>query len=503
MQKRLISLLLVIALLLGAGIMTAFAQEGRTIRMLVGTQSFDMNTNYVGVLLEEITGYKVQYDYYADDNQLAMEIASGTDYDLISVSPNMYQTLLAQGALKNLNAAIEAHPSVKDAIYPLGWTYCTAADGGIYGVPNVDDAVYVGGIGYRTDIFKEHGYQEPATVQEFYDLLAAIKKDTGLIPLTGRNAVEAVIASGFGLSYDFVVDPESDKIVSWLRDPGMKEYLAWMNKVYTEGLIDVDWPVNASDKINEKISSNQAVMTFAAHWSTLNWVNALVDSGHKDAYFKTIVPLEDAQGKRHIAVSNGISRVFVVPVTASDEDAVYTMGMIASRLEPENYWTFNDGIEGEHYTKGEDGIPVPILPKFNDDMNQGSQYQIGRNQYEHPITWMARVHKTQVQWDTFYDSNSKAAAFGFEGRPLTFARFPEYTEYYAALGTLCNDYFMQVIAGTESLDGYDDFVKEWESAGGLALEEAATAWYHENPDLVNAARESTSPYNAIFGYDIK
>ncbi|HPA60717.1 MAG TPA: hypothetical protein PLO90_04495 [Clostridia bacterium] len=118
MLKRLVSLLL--ALALGAGMMAAFAEEGKTIRMLVGTQSFDMNTNYVGVLLEEITGYKVQYDYYADDNQLAMEIASGTDYDLISVSPNMYQTLLAQGALKNLNAAIEAYPAVRDAIYPLG-----------------------------------------------------------------------------------------------------------------------------------------------------------------------------------------------------------------------------------------------------------------------------------------------------------------------------------------------------------------------------------------------
>jgi hypothetical protein len=46
-------------------------------------------------------------------------------------------------------------------------------------------------------------------------------------------------------------------------------------------------------------------------------------------------------------------------------------------------------------------------------------------------------------------------------------------------------------------------VKEWEEAGGLALEEAATAWYHANPELVNAARESTSPYNAIFGYEIK
>lgn len=502
MNKRLISLLLAVALLLGLGAVPALAAEGRVIKMLLTNEPFDMNTNYVGQLLEETTGYKVQYDYYADNNQLAVEIASGTEYDLIAVSPHMYQTLLAQGALKNLNAALDANPGVREAISPLGWTYCTGEDG-IYGVPNVDDAVYVGGIGYRTDIFAQHGYQEPNTVQEFYDLLVAIKKDTGLIPLTGQSAVEAVIASGFGLSYDFIVDPETDRIISWLRLPGMKEYLAWMNKAYTEGLIDVDWPVNTGDTINEKISSNKAVMTFAAHWSTLNWVNALVDSGHKDAYFKSIVPLEDAQGKRHIAVSNGVSRVFVVPVTASDDSANYTMAMIASRLKAENYWTFNDGIEGTHYTKDASGIPTPILPKFNDDMGRGSNYQIGRNQYEHPITWMARVHKTQVQWDTFYDANSKAAAFGFEGRPLTFAGFPEYTEYSSALSTLCNDFFLQVIAGTESLDGYDAFVQEWEGAGGLALEEAATAWYHEHPELVNAARESYSPYNKIFGYDIK
>ena len=59
-----------------------------------------------------------------------------------------------------------------------------------------------------------------------------------------------------------------------------------------------------------------------------------------------------------------------------------------------------------------------------------------------------------------------------------------------------------MIAGTESLDSYDDFVAEWEAAGGKALEEAATAWYRENPELVEAARESTSPYNEIFGYTI-
>lgn len=189
--KRPLSILLALTLLLSLSLPFASAEEeGRTIKMLLNTKSFDMNTDYVATTLEEITGYHVQYDYYSDDNQLAMEVASGTDYDLIYTTPTMYQTLLSQGALKDLSPILEQYPDVKEAISDLGWTYVTHEDG-IYGIPNVDDAVYVGGIAYRTDIFEEYGYTEPATIDEFYDLLVSIKEDTGLIPLTGRSAVEA------------------------------------------------------------------------------------------------------------------------------------------------------------------------------------------------------------------------------------------------------------------------------------------------------------------------
>ncbi len=501
MTKRIVSLLMALVMVLS---LSSFAcAEEDVIKQLLSSQSFDMNTNYVGKLLEEATGYKVQYDYYSDSNQLALEMASGTSYDIVTMNPSMYQTLLAQGALKDISGLLENFPGIREAISDLGWTYVTADDGAIYGIPQVDDAVYSGGIGYRTDIFAEHGYAEANTPEEFYNLLVAIKNDTGLIPLTGNGGWQAEIASGFGLSYDFVIDEETDTVISKLRQPGMKEYLVYMNKLYSEGLIDPDWPVNTGDNINEKMGSGKAVMTYAAHWSTLNWVNALVDSGDADAYFKTIVPLADANGERHIAVSNGVSTLHVIPVTASDEDAMKTLAMVESRLNEETYWLFNDGIEGTHYTKDEAGLPLPILPIFNEDMGNGHTFQIGRNQYAHPITWMARVHKTQVQWDTFYDSNSKAAAFGFEGNPMTFAQFPEYTEYSSALSTMVNDYCLQVIAGTESIDSYDDFVAEWEAAGGLELEEAATAWYKANPGLVEAARNSTSPYNEVFGYTIK
>ena len=504
MSKRLLSLALALIMVLSMALVSAHAEEDRVITILLNAQAVDLNENIVAGWLEEKTGFKVHYEYYANNEALALAVANGTDADLVFMNAAMYQTLQPRGAAKDISKFLADFPQITEKIHANGWKYVTDENGAVWGIPSVDDAVYTGGTVYRTDIFEEYGFQEPDTVEEFYQLLKDIKEKTGLIPLTGLDAVQPVIASGFGISYNLVLDKETDSIKSYLRNPGMKEYLAFMHQLYEEGLIDPDWPVNKQDTVNQKISSNQAVMTMGYHWSTLNWVNALVETGFEKAYFKTIIPLKDSEGKRHTTVSNSVSNVYIVPATAKDEDVPYVLSMIASRLDDDTYWMFNDGIEGIHYTKNEEGIPEPIMPIFGEDMMYGDKFQIGRNQFVHPFSWMARVHKTQVQYDTFYDANSKAAKDGFEGSVLAFASFPAYSEYNAALNTLCNDYFMTIIAGTETLeDSWDDFVAEWEASGGLELEEQATEWYHNNPDLVAAGQSSYSPYASVFGYEIK
>lgn len=497
-MKKLVSLLM--ALMMIVSCTAAFADEAKVIKQLTYNQSYDMNEDYVAKLLEEATGYKVEYHYWTDEQQLALEVSSNTDYDIISVSTGMFQTLRSQGALKNIAPLLEQYPEMKEAIAAVGWQYVSGDDGGIYGIPRITDPVYNTSIGYRTDIFAQYGYEEPNTIEELRTLLEKIKADTGLIPLTGKSPFIPVIASAYGLTNEYELDEETGKLVSYLRMPGMKDYLAWMRDAYAAGLIDPDLPINSTSSVKEKMCAGNAVMTQVGHSNTLDYVNALVAAGYTDAYFKCIIPLEDANGTRHIGCSNGVSRVDIIPVTASDEEALYTLGMVASRLTEENYWLFNDGIEGTHYYFDEEGYPIPNLPIFNDDMGHGDVFQIGRNQYVHPISWMARVHKSQVQWDTFYDSNSKAAAYPFKGNPLTYISSDVYTEYSTALKTLCEDFFLQVICGTRSLDEYDAFVAEWEAAGGLEIEAAINEWYQANPDLVAAGYKSISPYAEIFGY---
>ena len=500
-MKRIIALVLALALCLTATMALAeTTDKSKVIKLLQTSKAMDRNTDYVAGLLEEITGYKCQYDVYSDDNQLALEVASGTEYDLIQLNATMFQTLLSQGALKDLTPALEAYPSVVEAIYAPCIQYASK-DGGVYAIVSADDAVYNNNnMLYRTDIFEKYGYTEPKNIDELYALLTAIKNDTGLIPLTARSVWIQVIASGFGLSYDLVIDEESSSIKSYLYQDGLKEYLAFMNKCYEEGLIDVDLPVNDTTTVNEKMASGLAVMAIGGHGNTHSWLTALRDNGVPEAGFNTIIELEDSTGKRRIATSNKPQNIFAIPATASDEDAIYTMGMIASRLDYDNYWIYNVGYEGTHYTKTEDGVPHPIQPAFSDCFTQAHEFQIGRNQYAHPVSWMCRVQKTDDQWHTFYESNTKAAAYPFEGNPLSFASFDAYAQYSSALDTLCKDYFMQVIAGAEDIDTYDDFVAEWEASGGIELMEGATEWYKANPELAEAGRSSVSPYAELFGF---
>ena len=91
MTKRILSILLALAILvMGACVSAEEVDKSKTIKILDGSKSYDMNADYVAKLLEDKTGYHVEYEYYSDDNQLAMEVASGTEFNLIGLGTNMY-----------------------------------------------------------------------------------------------------------------------------------------------------------------------------------------------------------------------------------------------------------------------------------------------------------------------------------------------------------------------------------------------------------------------------
>lgn len=473
--------------------------EKPTLKWLSYYASFDPNSEYVAKLLEDLTGYKVEYHLLPGENaeqRLSLEISSGTKYDVLKLTSSQYAMLAGQGALLPLNTYLDENPGIKENTDPKGWYTVTQEDGNIYGVPEVGMLQISNALGFRKDIFDKNNLSIPNTVDEFYQLLKDIKEKTGKIPLTGNQAIQPTISSGFGFN-NYTFEVNNNKVQSYLRNPGVKEYLAFMHKLYSEGLIDADWPVNKGENIDQKMSTGEAIMAQMPWSSTPGWTRALREN-LPEAKFESILPLTDAKNVKHINPTAGsaIGSVIAIPKSA-EKNAAYVIDMVEKRLEKETYWKFNAGEEGVHYNL-KDGVPIPIQPKYKEDMTNGNYFQTSVNFFEHPTTWMSRVAKDELLYEAWHDMNTKALDHKFMNDPFFFSSFPEYDKYNAVLAQKANDYFQQVIAGTQSVDSYDEFLKSWEQAGGLEYEAGAQKWYDSNADIIKMGLEAEAAYKDIF-----
>ncbi|MDR0561456.1 MAG: extracellular solute-binding protein [Spirochaetaceae bacterium] len=110
----------------------------------------------------------------------------------------------------------------------------------------------------RKDWLDKLGLPLPATTQEFYQAMAAFKKnDPGGV---GRDRVIPMVSNknarwNFGNLLESFIDPNitiKDEWVNTVADrsyllPGYKEGVRFLNKMYNEGLIDPDFPLYTSD----------------------------------------------------------------------------------------------------------------------------------------------------------------------------------------------------------------------------------------------------------------
>ena len=152
--------------------------------------------------MEELTGYKVEYYLLPAENaeqRLSLEISSGNHYDVLKLSYANYAMLAGQGDLLPINGYLEEHPGIYQNTDEKGWYSVTQTNGDILGVPEVGLVQLSQALGFRKDLFDQYGWELPETIDDFYQLLVDIKTDTGKIPLTGNQAIQATIFSGFAL----------------------------------------------------------------------------------------------------------------------------------------------------------------------------------------------------------------------------------------------------------------------------------------------------------------
>ncbi|MFD0960436.1 extracellular solute-binding protein [Paenibacillus chungangensis] len=453
-----------------------------TLRQLQPFNHFDPNNDYVAKFLEEKTGYKVKYDMLPEEmfnEKLNLLMANKEPYDFMKLGKDQFYNLVEAGALEPLDELLEQYgDNLKAGINEETWKAATV-DGKIYGVPEGGTGLSAStNLVIRKDWLDELGLEIPTNRDELYNVLKTIKEKKNVIPLSGYKSIFPEIATTFDIptlsSNAFAWGELNGELIQQAQHPKMKDYLAFMNKLYDEGLIDSEWPINTGSKVIEKFTSGKAAIMSVAWWSSPSIVSALAKN-FPDAKLETLPYLTGDSGKPSVGAGAGISYYIAIPKWAKNKE--HAMNLINMKLEENLFKELVIGEEGVHH-KVEDGKYYPILPKFNDDLNNASHFLTGTDQRVYEDYWQARVRKDPVL-QGYYEQFQQQAEGNFVVDPMSKAKpIESVSKYTQSLMQFSEDTYMKYIGGSDSLDTFDSYLAQWEANGGKEMVEDAREWYN-------------------------
>jgi len=237
-------------------------------------------------------------------------------------------------------------------------------DGKYYYLPSLFDVpFYDGGLILREDFLEKHGFEDPKTYDDLYAILKAYKeKNPSSYPLTilagyrvharmtmpawgislGKNA-----ASGTNtLSWDY----ENEVFFSGAISEEYRDYMRFIEKVYSEGLLDPEMaePIDG-DKWSQKMATGSAMATYAYY----DQIGGLESMSKVSGFKLQMYPaLEGPAGAHHQPKSRTGMGILFPAKTAKDPDferIVRTVDEIFFSEENSKMWCL--GVEDITYTE--------------------------------------------------------------------------------------------------------------------------------------------------------
>ncbi|MDF2662216.1 MAG: transporter substrate-binding protein [Paenibacillus sp.] len=445
-------------------------------KALLQYSRFDPNAEFVAKYLNEKTGYKTTYDMLPVENfdeKLNLLMANKEPYAFMKLNATQYAKLASSGALEPLDELINKYgTNMKNVISQTSWNGAKL-DGKIYGIPETGSGTIVNtALVTRQDWIDELGLKMPTTRDEFYTFLKTIREKKNVIPLTGgKSPMLAEVASTFGVTTTW--NESGGKLTHMVENPGMKQYLAFMKKLYDEKLIDPEWSINQSNKVIENFTSGKAAIMMNGYYNMPTITTAL-NKNFPNAKIATMPFMKGDSGKMQVVAGGSIGWFIAVPKWSENKEEI--IKYLDLKLDKDIFKGAAIGQEGVHH-KFENGNYLPILPKFNDDLNNASSFLTGVDEKNYPIYWQARVRKDPVLTDAFtkIQENAKGSTVT---DPLAFAPpIDAIAKNAQKLNKFMEDTFIKFIAGGESLDNYDKFLTQWKADGGADMIKAANDWY--------------------------
>lgn len=431
----------------------------------------------------ELTNIKFKFENVEPDAfQLAVQtkLATGDLPDLtyLGLPEPQVNQIIESGKILKLNDYYHKYvPGIWKNITSIPEFKATAlgVDGSIYVTANTRDYwdIFNANFSWNVDAVKKAGYDPNAkmTYEDFYQLLKKMKTNGITSPWLPSYRGNANI---FGLDFTnqgFYAD--NGLVKSNFANPHFKEYLAWLNKLYNEGLIpkEFDLTLNNTDQFYNLITQNKlGAISKSVGWA-YGFNPALVTAGvmkeDSDAMWLPAPPIQGPYGDRFYYTYPKVSKANWVISSASRYKAEAFNWLMYVSNDPKMNILQMWGIEGLTYKIKSDGNKEMIM-KISDYMNAGIQFpwpqfvQIDDWAAGLPISPKSQAQFTKQCKDLWVKEYYK---LGFPNISLTNAETDERDKYLNDFNTYCNENSLKFIKGERSLNEFDEFVKGLNNAG--------------------------------------
>ncbi|HHY83222.1 MAG TPA: extracellular solute-binding protein [Clostridiales bacterium] len=324
--------------------------------------------------ITELTGVKLNVTRSADYNQLPVMMASKDLPDFIYTDDKIEELSTPEMSYAWSDLIEQYAPDFK--LDPLEIKLNMAPDGKVYTVknlyqteeqakdPHMLPSIGSPGLIIRKDILEKLGNPSISSLEDYENVLEQVKqKFPDMVPLTICMAQDKItyFYSLFGAesagSRMFIKD---GKVYNFLRDPGIKEGLKYVNKLYRKGYIPKESLIYNYEQWEGNVNSGK-VFSWVFSVGGVAGFNANFKQMGLDAEAGLVTKLLKP-GAKFINDGVGWCGFFITKNNKDPERAIKFVQFLKSE-EGQRLTCW--GVEGIHYTMGSDGYP-DLTPKMNE-----------------------------------------------------------------------------------------------------------------------------------------
>lgn len=347
-------------------------------------------TPFTDLTAQEITrksGVFLETIYSQNSDEISVMLANDEFPDLIYVKNDLARFIEA-GAVIPLDDYIEKYGQNMKKLYgdQLVKLKYSLQDPRIYsmGTFDIKNKVFevAGTIQLQHAVLKELGYPQIKTLDDLENALLAYKAKYPYI-----NGHETI---GFSLLCDdwfwyiglsnpggylighpddgqWFVEQETLKATYKFLDPEMPVFYKWLNKIYHEGLLDIESFTQKEDLYQNKLKGGYVLATSYPHWGLMDMRSSLASNDKANLTFAYLPVTAGPQYKDQALKDYGFSGGWGIAISKSCKDPEAAFKFLDFMCSEKAQVILNWGVEGVTFGYDSNGkrISLPNIPENN------------------------------------------------------------------------------------------------------------------------------------------